>query len=130
MAHLAEGLGKVVCGIAVVFDDQQTHEKMALVRICVLPGRRIGLRGTDHSGHGIDPSSCIARSNAATSLEAKGRRLEPPPLTLLGADGGDESRRRAGQIGFNLPPRSTDRGGMICFVYPRPSRSATNLLPS
>src|SRR6476659_262990 len=109
MANLAEGLGDVVGGVAVVFDDQETHDEVAVAWVRIRPGGRIGLRGTNHSGHGV-------------MLQlAKGRRLNRRPSPCSAPTGATDCRHRAGRRGRvflrTRPLVWTTGGGDECRWY-------------
>src|SRR5262249_7362943 len=110
---LAECLGQIVGGVAVVFDDQQTHDESAVSWISDVPRRGTILDCTNHSGT-ISNCPSVGKGGPRQREKCEGRQFDPPPLNQLrtggGAGCGNEVRgegegRRPG------PPGSTRRRG-------------------
>src|SRR5262249_57765999 len=115
MPDLAECLGQIVGGVAVVFDDQQTHDESAVSWISDVPRRGTILDCISHSGTiskwpGVEPG----RGGPRQREKCEGRRFDPPPLDQLRTGGGDGCRnevRRDGDGRRARPPGSNRRRG-------------------
>src|SRR5262249_3611330 len=147
MPDLAECLRQIVGGVAIVFDDQETHDESAVSWISDVPRRGTVLDCTNHSGTISKCPGVGPRGDRPCQREkCEGRRFDPPPLNQLRTGGGGGGRgevRREGEGGRAPPPGSNHRrgrgraagggaGGRGCapFAQALPSRSATNFVAS
>src|SRR5262249_45922104 len=114
MADLAKCLGKIVVRIAVIFDDEETHEKMIVSWV----GRRggAGADRANHSGARLK-CPCWRASEHSYPKKMRGAADDPPPLNQPRAGGGDGCRHGVGTSwgralapvpGFVSPAGATD----------------------
>src|SRR5262249_3642736 len=108
MPHLGECFGQIGGGVAVVFDEQQTHDESAVSWISDVPRRGTILDCTNHSGT-ISNCPSVGKGGPRQREKCEGRRFDPPPLNQLRTGGGDgcpaEGRRGGGRRPAP-PPRS------------------------
>src|SRR5262249_21760034 len=119
MTHLAERLGEVVGSVAIVFDDQETHDEAAVSRDVPRGGNEQGW--ADHSDTVFNcRDGRTAKLPSQPAGKCEGRRVDPPPLNRPRPGGGDgcrnEIRPEWGRaIGpspwFEPPAGATDAGG-------------------
>ena len=115
MPDLAECLRQIVGGVAIVFDDQETHDESAVSWISDVPRRGTVLDCTNHSGTISKCPGVGPRGDGPSQREkCEGRRFDPPPLNQLRTGGGDGCRnevRRDGDGRRARPPGSNRRRG-------------------
>src|SRR5262249_12893598 len=137
MPDLAECLRQIVGGVAVVFDDQETHDESAVSWISDVPRGGTILDCTNHSGT-ISQCPGVGPKRERRPEKCEGRRFDPPPLNQLRTGGGDGCRgegRREGDRRSARPLFRPAGGGDGCrrcapFDQALPSRSATNFVAS
>src|SRR5215472_11026200 len=88
MPDLAECLRQIVGGVAVVFDDQETHDEPAVSWISDVPRRGTVLDCTNHSGTISKCPGVGPRGDRPCQREkCEGRRFDPPPLNQPRSEG-------------------------------------------
>src|SRR6516165_8377855 len=126
MSDLAECLRQIVGGVAIVFDDKETHDESAVSRISDVPRRGTVLDCTNHSGT-ISKCPGVGPKRERRPEKCEGRRFDPPPLNQLRTGGGDgcrdEVRRGWGRAPgpspwFEPPAGATDADGAPHSVKP------------
>src|SRR5262249_10517639 len=113
MPDLAECFRQIVGGVAVVFDDQETHDESAVSWISDVPRGGTILDCTNHSGT-ISKCPGVGPKQERRPEKCEGRRFDPPPLNYGRPGGGDgcgDEVRREGDGRRARPPGSTRRRG-------------------
>src|SRR5262249_9370965 len=87
MTDLAKRLREIIGGIAVIFDDQETHDEPAILSVAGLPCRRLMQRWLDHN----TISRTIPEKRYGSTATAPGV----------------VSRKARGAAGLTPPPRPT-----------------------
>src|SRR5262249_56994622 len=108
-------LRQIVGGVAIVFDDQETHDESAVSWISDVPRRGTVLDCTNHSGTISKCPGVGPRGDRPCQREkCEGWRFDPPPLNQLRTGGGDGCRDEGRPEGDGRPappPRSNPPPG-------------------
>src|SRR5262249_59367204 len=106
MPDLAECLRQIGGGVAVVLDDQETHDESAVSWISDVPRRGTVLDCTNHS---VTISKCPGvgpwGDGPSQREKCEGRRFDPPPLNQLRTGGGDRCWDEVRPDGGRRPAR-------------------------